>query len=410
MNPGEERFRPLDLLRYAGLFIWLCLAIPLVFIRYVAEEPFPPEQYLAWWALHILFGLTYWNQVRELPLKAPLPYRLVTLAVLTGSALAICFASETSGGGILLLVVAGLVPWILDKAAAIAWVLGQNVLLAVVIAMLPQMSFADASINAGLFLSISLFAFMSSYVALRQHTARDELRKVNSELQATQALLAENTRIAERVRISRELHDLVGHHLTALTLNLEVATHLVQGKALEHVQQAHSLAKLLLADVREVVSDMRDDDKVDLSEALSTLVEGVPQPRIHLDLPTELAMTDPGRAQVLLRCAQEVITNSVRHAEARNLWLKLRLNEDGIDMRARDDGQGVADFEPGNGLKGMSERLRALGGTLDVITAAGKGFALRAWVPLQSDTMERQIEDGGAKPARRAASAAKVTE
>ncbi|MDX1555613.1 MAG: sensor histidine kinase, partial [Xanthomonadales bacterium] len=401
---NEERFRPLELLRYAGLFIWLALTIPLVFIRYVVEEPFPPEQYLAWWALHVLFGLTYWNQVRELPLKAPLSYRIVTLSVLTGSALAICLASETSGGGILLLVVAGLVPWILDKAAAIAWVLVQSVLLAIVVSTLPGMSFADASVNAGLFLSISLFAFISSYVALRQHTARDELRKVNSELRATQALLAENTRIAERVRISRELHDLVGHHLTALTLNLEVATHLVQGKALEHVQQAHSLAKLLLADVREVVSDMRDDDKVDLAAALSTLVEGVPHPRIHLDLPTELAMTDPGRAQVLLRCAQEVITNTVRHAEARNLWLRLRLNEDGIDMRARDDGRGVDNFDPGNGLKGMSERIRALGGTLEVTTSAGKGFALRAWLPLESDVLERQVSEGEAADERAAVS------
>lgn len=398
----EVSYRPLELLRYAGLFTWLVLTIPLLFIRSVVDEPVPAEQYLAWWALHVLFGLTYWNQVRELPLKAPLSYRLVTLTVLTGSALAICLASESSLGGVLLLVVAGLVPWMLDRTAAVSWVLGQNVLLAIVISLLPGTTFADASVNAGLFLGISLFAFISSFVALRQHTARDELRKVNSELRATQALLAENTRIAERVRISRELHDLVGHHLTALTLNLEVATHLVEGKALEHVQQAHSLAKLLLADVREVVSDMRDDDKVDLAVALETLVEGVPEPRIHLDLPEEVAMTDPGRAQVLLRCAQEVITNSVRHAEARNLWIRLRPEGDGVELRARDDGRGVKNFVPGNGLIGMSERLKALGGTLDVITAAGKGFALRAIMPLEADKLDRQIEevDAGALEAR----------
>lgn len=392
----EDKFRPLELLRYAGLFTWLCLTVPLLLIRSIVDEPMVAERYLAWWGLHVLFGLTYWNQVRELPLKAPLAYRLVTLTVLTGSALAICLASESSLGGVLLLVVAGLVPWMLERRAAIAWLLAQNIALAVVISQLPGISFADASVAAGLFLSISLFAFISSYVALRQHMARDELRKVNSELRATQALLAENTRIAERVRISRELHDLVGHHLTALTLNLEVATHLVNDKALEHVQQAHSLAKLLLADVREVVSEMRDDDKVDLSAALRTLVEGVPQPRIHLDLPTELQMTDPARAQVLLRCAQEVITNSVRHAEARNLWIRLRLENEGVDMRARDDGRGAENFEAGNGLKGMTERLRGLGGTLDVNTAPGKGFALRAWVPLEMDTLDRQIEDADA--------------
>lgn len=392
MSVIEGKYRPLELLRYAGLFTWVCLTIPLLFIRYIVDEPMPAEQYMAWWALHVLFGLTYWNQVRELPLKAPMTYRLVTLSVLTGSALAICLASESSLGGILLLVVAGLVPWMLARTAAVAWLFGQNVALAFVIAKLPGSSYADASVGAGLFLSISVFAYVSSYVALRQHAARDELRKVNSELRATQALLAENTRIAERVRISRELHDLVGHHLTALTLNLQVATHLVEGKALEHVQQAHSLAKLLLADVREVVSDMRDDDKVDLAAALKTLVEGVPQPRIHLDLPSEVAMTDPGRAQVLLRCAQEVVTNSVRHSEARNLWIRLRPEGDSVELRARDDGRGVEEFVPGNGLIGMQERLRSLGGTLDVITAAGKGFALRARMPLEADTLERQAE------------------
>lgn len=383
-----DRHRPLELLRYAGLFIWACLTLPLLFVNFIFDDPIKAEQYFAWWALHILFGLTYWNQVRALPLKASLGHRLITLAVLTGSALAICLASESSLGGVLLLVVAGLIPWMLSRAAAVAWLVGQNVALGVVESQVPGMSLADASVSAGLFLSISAFAFVSSLVALRQHESRDELRKVNSELRATQALLAENTRIAERVRIARELHDLVGHHLTALTLNLEVATHLVEGKALEHVQQAHSLAKLLLADVREVVSEMRDEDKVDLSAALQALVEGVPSPRIHLRLPGEIAMTDPARAQVLLRCAQEVITNCVRHADATNLWISLRHERGGIGMSARDDGKGVDDVEAGNGLSGMAERLAHLGGSLNVESTPGSGFSVRAWLPIEGDPVD----------------------
>ncbi len=186
------------------------------------------------------------------------------------------------------------------------------------------------------------------------------------------------------MRIARELHDLVGHHLTALTLNLEVATHLIEGKALEHVQQAHSLAKLLLADVREVVSDMRKDDKVDLAQALRTLVEGVPEPRIHLDLPSDLVMTDPQRAQVLLRCAQEIITNSVRHARANNLWIRLTTARGGLAMSARDDGRGVSEVQAGHGLRGMSERLLALGGKLEIESGRGAGFTLHAWLPVET--------------------------
>jgi signal transduction histidine kinase len=196
-------------------------------------------------------------------------------------------------------------------------------------------------------------------------------------------LLRENTRVAERVRIARELHDVVGHHLTALTLNLQVAAHLVEGKALEHVQQAHSLAKLLLADVREVVSDMRRDDKVDLAHALQMLADGVPQPRIHLDLPSALVMTDPQRAQLLLRCAQEIITNSVRHAAARNLWIRLSTSRDGLAMSARDDGRGVDQVRAGNGLNGMRERLAQLGGKLEIESQQGAGFTLHAWLPAE---------------------------
>ena len=63
---------------------------------------------------------------------------------------------------------------------------------------------------------------------------------------ATRALLADSARVNERTRISRELHDLLGHHLTALSLNLEVAGHLSEGRAKEHVQQAHTLALSLI--------------------------------------------------------------------------------------------------------------------------------------------------------------------
>ena len=190
--------------------------------------------------------------------------------------------------------------------------------------------------------------------------------------------------MAERVRISRELHDLLGHHLTALTLNLEVASHLVADKALEHVRQAQSLAKLLLTDVREVVSQLRTDDEIDLTQALRSLVEGIPEPSIHLDIPPRLGVDDPRRAQVVLRCTQEIVTNAMRHARARNLWLAFERNESNeLTVRARDDGQGAAAVSDGHGLTGMRERLAQFGGSLKVDTGKGQGFALEALLPLE---------------------------
>ncbi len=381
------KHRPLELLRYAGLFTWFCATLPLFLLGLLREDPLPQSQYIAWWVLQGLFGLMYWHLLRYLPGRTAPYQRLGYLLVLTGCALGISWVSETPLGGILLLIVAGLLPWLLTVRSAAIWLIVQNVMLATIETRIPDWSISDASLSAGLFLGMSLFAFMGSLAAVRQSAARDEVRKINSELRATQALLAENTRIAERVRIARELHDLVGHHLTALTLNLEVATHMVQGKALEHVQQAHSLARLLLADVREVVSNMREDDKVDLAAALRTLVEGVPEPRIHLDLPADLVMADPRRAHLLLRCAQEIITNSVRHAHADNLWIRLSTTRDGVAMSARDDGQGVDEVQAGNGLRGMKERLVQLGGKLEVESGRGEGFALHAWLPTPTEAV-----------------------
>jgi signal transduction histidine kinase len=383
MDMLQGKYRPIELLRYAGLFLWFCAGIPLLLMRVIYPEPLSIELYTAWWMLHGLFGLMYWNLMQYLPERKSISNRMMYLFLLTGSALAISAVSQSTMGGILLLIVAVVLPWLLSVVPAVSWLILQNIALAIAIAHLPQVSLSDASLEAGLFLGMSMFAFMSSVVVLRQSAARDELRRVNSELRATQTLLAENTRIAERVRIARELHDLVGHHLTALTLNLEVVTHLVDGKVLEHVQQAHSLARLLLADVREVVSDMRRDDMVNLADALHTLIEGVPKPRIHLDLPSQEVMIEPERALVLLRCVQEMITNSVRHAQAANLWIRLSMTRDGLAMSARDDGVGADKVAIGNGLSGMTERLKQLGGKLEIESEPGAGFALHAWLPTE---------------------------
>jgi len=383
MEQTAGQQRPIELLRYAGLFTWFCAGLPLLMPTLFRDASLPLPQMAGWWGAQLLFGIVYWHYLRYLPGQTSLRHRLTYLSVLSASALAASLLSDSSIGGILLLPVAGLLPWMLRLGPAGGWLLGQNALFCLLLWRTPGLDAVDALINTGFFLGISLFIFIGSLAAVREKQSRDELRKLNHELRAAQALLAQNTRIAERVRIARELHDLVGHHLTALTLNLEVVTHLVEGKSLEHVQQAHSLAKLLLADVREVVSDMRRDDEVDLAEALRTLTEGVPAPKIHLDLPSEQLLMDPDRAQVLLRSAQEIFTNSVRHSQARNLWLRLSTAQDGFAMSARDDGRGAKIIKPGNGLLGMRERLEALGGKLEMNSAPGAGFTLHLWMPLE---------------------------
>ena len=378
-----------QLLRYAGLFTWAVVGIPLVLNTWYfpagdADEriPYPPD-IVGSTVAYLVFGASYWLVTRDLGMRRPRKFDIGLLAVLTLSAIAVSKLSVTGLGSILLMLVSGVIPWLMPVGAGVAWLILQNVPL---IPVFENLGFTPwfAVLQAMMYVGYSSFTFITGLVARQQAAAREEQRRLNAELRATRALLAESSRMSERLRISRELHDLLGHHLTALSLNLEVAGHLAEGKALEHVRQSHTLAKLLLTDVREAVSEMREERGVDLGSALKVLVEGVPALQVGLELPETLRIDDPERAQVLLRCAQEIITNTVRHAGATQLNLRLSEDDGGLRLEARDNGRGAKVAAPGNGLRGMRERLSACGGRVDIITAPGEGFALDVRLPLEA--------------------------
>lgn len=377
MNVTHDR-----LFQYAALFTWLAVGIPL-YIVIVKGEPFFGADYL-WLAGQVLFGAAYALLVRHGEARFDWITTLL-FAVMTGSALMVSYGSGTGLGGILLMVMAALLAWHrFPTQFAAAWLIAQNAALAVIFSVVREIPIQEALLFSLAYIGYEAFAYVLALVAVRESRALEELRKLHSELRATRELLAESSRINERVRISRELHDLLGHHLTALSLNLEVASHVTEGKARERVEQAKSLARLLLGDVREVVSHMRHDGTLDLSRALRTLAEGVPAPRIHFEAPNQLGIDDPGKAQVVVRCVQEIITNTVKHAKAQNLWITLTASGEGIEISARDDGRGVSKVHMGNGLKGMTERLHQFGGRIVCESAKGRGFSVRAWVPLEA--------------------------
>ena len=158
----------------------------------------------------------------------------------------------------------------------------------------------------------------------------------------------------------------MGHRLVALSLNLEVASHRVEGEALEPIQVAQSLNRQVLTDIGEIVDTLGRAQRLDLRRALEAMTEEIPRPRVHLRLPDGLAVEDAGVAHLLLRCCQEIVTNAAKHAGAENLWLDVT--------------EAVA---AGRGLAGMRERLESAGGSLEVATRPGMGFAVAALVPVR---------------------------
>jgi signal transduction histidine kinase len=383
MSPMLARLNPMQLLRFAGLFTWGCMGVPLLIDLFQQDIT---SSDLFWWRVcYLTFGACYWLLTRS---PGPIPrgrwLQLLLLALLTLSAIGIGHFTGTGLSGAFLMVIAGLLPWFLSVGWGLVWLVAQHSALIPVFLQLPDFDLISAPLQAMLLFGYSSFVFLTSVVARRQMDARDEQRRLNSELRATRALLAESTRLNERSRISRELHDLLGHHLTALSLNLEVATHLSHGKTQEHVRQAQSLAKLLLSDVREAVSQLRGDDAIDVREALFSLADGVPSLEVRLDVPADFRVSDSGRAQVLVRAAQEIITNAARHSGARRLDLKISREGGEVVLDARDDGRGADAIQAGNGLLGMRERVAEYAGRLDIQTAPGQGFALRLHLPVET--------------------------
>ncbi len=279
-----------------------------------------------------------------------------------------------------LVVIAWQVGMSTTPARALGWLAMQNLLVVFTLAQAlnPDLCWVLTK-SAALQL---LFVFTAQALLREAQTAR-ELTETNRELRAAQALIASTVRDAERLRISRELHDAWGHELTALGLQLEIASHQAEpARANEHVFKAKALASALLAKVRDVVSTLREAERGDLGEALERLARGVPTPAVHVDVEPGLRVS-PDQAHALVRCAQEAVTNAVRHAHAANLWLRVTSDADGVRLIAHDDGDATpAVSGTGSGLVGMRERMEALGGRLAV--RADAGFTVDAWLPLGS--------------------------
>lgn len=235
----------------------------------------------------------------------------------------------------------------------------------------------DTLVTVGFYLLIQVATMLSSATLLREQRLRQELTRAHVDLRAATVLLAESARTAERLRISRDLHDLLGHQLTVLTLELEAARHREGDQARAHVDRANQVARDLLADVRHTVSELRAASS-DLREALHEVVRDLPDLEVSVDVEPEVR-ADEEQTSAVVRAVQEIVTNTLRHAEARALRIEVAARPPGLVLTAADDGRGFHDLTPGNGLRGMTERFEALGGAVEL--DGSDGFRVTARVP-----------------------------
>ncbi len=190
-------------------------------------------------------------------------------------------------------------------------------------------------------------------------------------------LAAEN----ERIRIARDLHDLLGHSLTTITVKAGLARRLGSadpGRAVQQIAEVEELSRRALAEVRAAVSGYRD---VTLVGELARGRELLRASGIAADLPTATDMVDPTHAELLGWALREGLTNVVRHAHATTC--AVRLSPDGVEIT--DDGIGSA-APPGNGLSGLRERVLAVGGSVDAGPLQPSGWRLRVSLAADGST------------------------
>jgi signal transduction histidine kinase len=376
-------------LRVTSLVTWAVIGVA-VLAKYAKERDLFSDYCLWVWVVGFITGIAAsalaWRQRPE--------RRGMILALLTVASVSVVFVNRwwpSHLGGLPLVFVAWEASQILSLKRVVTWIAVQTTAFGLVMVPFP-FNHPKHAIPLSIWLANTLalaglqaFAVLAAHLMRRANAAREELALANRELLATRELAIHGSRAAERLHIARELHDVLGHHLSALSLNLEAAA-LERGAATasgpqpDALDTARALTRTTLAEVRSVVSRLRKDDVTDLSAALEALVAAIPSPAIHLRVPEDLPPIDAERALAILRCAQECVTNAIRHSGAQNLWIELVIRDGGLDLSVRDDGQGAAALAEGNGLAGMRERLASLRGRLSVFPGP-PGFEARVWVP-----------------------------
>lgn len=228
--------------------------------------------------------------------------------------------------------------------------------------------------------SIAMTAIVTTLVASTIIHARSRNLR-DAELRLTQDEVKRLASMAERERIGRDLHDLLGHTLSVVVLKSELAGKLIardQAAATTHINEVEQIARQALTQVREAVTGIR---AVGLHAELASARLALLSADVHLDQRVQPVQLDEAVERVFAFVVREAVTNVLRHAAAHRVEVELTSDSLGVRLMIADDGRGGIDH-PGQGLTGMRERVTALNGTLEIESPRGAGTRLSIRAPV----------------------------
>jgi two-component system sensor histidine kinase DesK len=198
-----------------------------------------------------------------------------------------------------------------------------------------------------------------------------EIRRRDSRLRLAQDEVQRLATVAERDRIARDLHDLLGHSLSVIVLKAELASRLAErdpARAVEEIRDVERVSREALAEVRKAVRGYRNSG---FRDELARAREALDAAGVALDADVARVQLPPVEDHALALVLREAVTNVVRHARASRCRVSLGASTGGVSLAVEDDGVGVR-APSGHGVDGMRERVVALGGTF-ALTAAAAG-------------------------------------
>ncbi|MEE3717362.1 sensor histidine kinase [Tumidithrix elongata RA019] len=241
-----------------------------------------------------------------------------------------------------------------------------------------------------------IFVLLLVNAVLSERQSREELAIANDRLRRYALRIEDQAKLEERNRIAREIHDSLGHSLTALNIQMETVLKLWQAnpeKAATFLAEAKRLGSTALQDVRQSVATMRSDplEGKSLDEAIASLCQEFQLstaivPHVQIDVPLDSLPSDVNVA--VFRIVQEALTNICKYAvdgtEPLKVQIGLQIQNASLHLQIQDNGKGfeLKQNKTGFGLQGMRERTLALDGQFHISSAIDAGCKIDAYFPL----------------------------
>lgn len=252
------------------------------------------------------------------------------------------------------------------------------------------LDFLEGTLFYIMFIFIFLYIRVEFNERIRAQKLNDELNQAYDKLKEYSSKVEELTITKERNRVASEIHDVLGHSLTALIMHLDFLENVIDRdtqKAKGIISKCQRLARESMKGLRKAVYTLKEEEKskglkTSINELINnfTVNESI---KIDLNLEDDLENISPNIKNIIYRTVQEALTNGIRHGKATEFLIDIFDVKDGVKFRINDNGIGCEEIVMENGLCNIKKRIYSVGGSVTFSSKADKGFFIEAYIPLK---------------------------